>query len=195
MARVEIDENELAALQGIQGRVAQIMAVPAARKKLLTAIKDVDPKASIPEIDAAAPINDAMQSVRDELAAMRAEREAEKQQAEQDARIRALQGRWAAQEATLRTQGWREQGIAQVRAFAEENGIGDLSIAADSWSVRNPAPAPQSSGGPWALFGGTQEEDDTYVEDLMKSADLSGNVDERRVDREISAAIAAARAA
>lgn len=196
MAERTLDEAEYNALQSVHGVVAQILKNPAGRKLLLQARKAVDPNVSIPEIDAAEPINTAVADVKGDIAALRAELATDRQQRADEARVAAFAGKWADQEAGLRAQGWRNDGITAIRKFAEENAISDLSIAADAWEKRNPAPDISTGGaGAWNMFnggaGGAGDKEDTFVEDMMKAA---GN-DERRLDKEIAETIAAARQA
>lgn len=194
MARIEVEEADYNAAAGVTAVVQRMMSNPAARKLILQARKTVDPNVNIPEIDAAAPINAAVDDVRGELNKLRAELAAKDQAAEEERTLARFNAKWEGQASQLRASGWRQAGIDAVKTFAEENGIADLSIAADAWQARNPAPAPSTSGGNFGLFGNRDDADDTYVMDLMKSGSPGGNVDERRVDKEIAAAIADARA-
>ena len=194
MADRLIDESELNALNVVHGRVKQLLAHPEARKLFLKGVKTVDPNFAIPELDAAVPVEAAVSDVRGEIAALRADLAERDRKAVEDAQIRAFQNKWADQEASLRGQGWRTEGIAAVRNFAEENGIHDLSIAADAWEKRNPAPDLAPAGnGMWGIFGDAAggPADDTFIADMMKS----GGNDDRRLDQEIRAAIADTRSA
>ena len=190
MARIEVDEADFAASAGITRVVQQIMAHPEARKMLMKARKTVDPSVAIPELDAAEPVNAAVDELRKELSAWREETAAEKQKAAEESAIRSFQQKWATQEAELRARGWRRDGIDLVKKFAEDNGITDLTIAADAWEKRNPPADPVVSGnGMWG-FMGEPDKEDTFVADMMKA----GGNDDRRLDQEIRAAIADARA-
>lgn len=183
MALREVDEAEYAALQGVHGVVAKMMANKASRELVLKARKVIDPNASIPEIDAAEPVKGELTEIRGLVQSLndRLDKDAT-QRAEAD-QIARFQNKWADQEADLRRGGWRPAGIKAVREFAEEHGITDLSIAADAWQVRNPDPAPSTtSNGAWDMFSGSSDKADTYVDDLMKA----GGDDPRRVDREIA---------
>jgi hypothetical protein len=196
MPRIEVEEADYNAAAGVTSVVQQMMNNPVSRKMLLQARKVVNPNVSIPEIDQAAPINEAVTQVHGELNKLRAELAERDRLAAERETMEKFNAKWEGQAAQLRSAGWRAAGIEAVKTFAEENGIADLSIAADAWQARNPAPpASTTSGGMFGLFGGgNADKEDTYVQDLMKSGGPGGLVDESLVDREIRAALADARA-
>lgn len=207
MAKVEIEESDLLNMRHVAGVVEQVMAVPEARSQFLRLAKAANPRLSIPEVDAAAPVVAAVQASHkkmDEFMAAQNVAEAARQkkfdefmeaqaaeraQNEDDKRISAFQQTWADQEAELRREGWRQSGLEQVRQFAETNGIANLKIAADAFERRNPQPGPVESRPGWNLFTGPTEED-TFVKDQMQA---QGN-DDSRLDREIAATLAEIRA-
>lgn len=168
MAKVEIEEADLLNYQHISGVVDTIMKDPAARTAFLQTAKKANPKLAIPEVDAAAPVIAAMQGINkkmDDFIAAQAAKEAEAKQQQQ---IAAFQNKWASQEQQLRQRGWMPNGIEQVKQFAENNGIADLTIAADAFERRNPQPDPaRSAAAGWNLFSGTQPKEDTFVSDMM----------------------------
>lgn len=191
MARVEVDEADLRALQGVNNVVNQMMGNPDARKLVLQARKTADPKVVIPELDAAAPVNAEIGELKTMFGKLNDRLDAEAAQREQDGKISAFQRKWNDQKDALRQAGWRAAGVEAVEKFAEENGILDLSIAADAWEKRNPpAPPSPTRNGFGGLFGEKIDEKDTYIEDLMKT----GGDDDARVDREIAATLADIRA-
>lgn len=207
MARVEIEEADLLNLRHVASVTDTIMGDPESRRQFLQLAKARNPKLSIPEVDAAAPMLAQVKGISDKFdkfATEAAERDTARQQkmdeflaaqeaarlqAEEDKRIASFQQTWTQQEDTLRKQGWRQSGLDQVKAFAETNGIADLTIAADAFERRNPQPGPVESRPGWNLFTGPQEED-TFVPDQMKA---QGN-DDARLDREIAATLAEVRA-
>ena len=207
MAKVEIEESALLNLQHIHNVVGSVMSDAETRRQFLQLAKARNPKLSIPEVDAAAPVIAQVQGISTKMdefiaaqataeaarqqavADLRAEREAEKLAAAEEKRVAAFQKTWADQEADLRKQGWRDNGLTLVKQFAETHGIADLTIAADAFERRNPQPGPVESRPGWNLFQGPREED-TFVKDQMAQ---QGN-DESRLDREIAATLAEVRA-
>lgn len=187
MALREVEEADYNAARGVVTVVDQIMKNPEARKLILQARKIADPNVSIPEIDATTPVNASLTEVKGELASLRADLAERDRKATEEKTLRQFEEKWNGQAAVLRAKGWREAGIDQVKTFAEENGIADLSIAADAWEARNPAPAPSTSGGGlFGMFGGQADDKDTFIEDMMKA----GGNDDARLDREIAATLA-----
>lgn len=207
MAKVEIEETDLLNMRHVAGVVEQVMNVPEARSQFLRLAKQTNPKLSIPEVDAAAPLVAAIgasnkkmdefiesqkaseverQKQFDEFMAAQAE---EKRLADEARQLAGFQQTWEQQEAKLRREGWRQSGLEQVKKFAEDNAIANLEIAADAFERRNPQPGPVQSRPGWNLFTGPQAED-TFVQDQMKAQ----GADESRLDREIAATLAEIRA-
>ena len=189
MASREIEESDLLSLQHISSVVDAVMKQPATRAQFLRLAKTAKPELSIPEVDAAAPVIGAVNGLNkkmDDFIAAQAEKE---RKAEEQSHINALQSRWASAEENLRRAGWRQQGIDQVRQFAEANGIADLTIAADAFERRNPQPGPADSRVGWNLFTGPEAED-TYVQDQMNAQGESDS----RLDKEIRDTLAEIRA-
>ena len=208
MAKVEIEESDLLNMRHVAGVVESVMGDAETRAQFLRLAKARNPRLSIPEVDAAAPVYNAIEGMRkqvgDTLTAAQerekalhekmdnflAAQEADRVRREEEAKIAAFSQTWAQQEAQLRRDGWRQSGIEQVRAFAETNGIADLTIAADAFERRNPQPGPAESRPGWNLFSGPAEVEDTFVKDQMQA---QGN-DDSRLDREIAATLAEVRA-
>lgn len=185
MAKIEIEEADLANYQHLSGVVDTLMKSPDTRQSFLHLAKKANPKLAIPEVDAAAPVLNAIGGINKKVDDFINAQAAKDAKAEEDAAIRAFKNTWTEQETQLRQAGWRTPGIDEVRKFAEANSIADLTIAADAYERRNPQPDPaQSASAGWGLFG-DRTEADTFVADMMKS---SGN-DETRLDQEIRAAL------
>jgi hypothetical protein len=204
MATREIDESEFLASQATIRAVNGMLANPASRKLLLQARKTADPNAVIPEIDAAAPINSTLEEIRaamaaekqaaaDERAAAKAEREAEKQaraeekEAEKQAKMIAdFEANWTRQKAALRQEGWRDEGIDEIVAHAEKNGIADLEIAAAHWEKLHPPsePVQPNSTGSWGFMDNIPD-DDKFVKAMIASK----GEDEGALNAEINSAL------
>lgn len=186
MAKQEIEESDLLNLQHISSVVDQLMKAPETRAPFLRLAKAANPRLSIPEVDAAAPVIGAVNAVNKKLDDFIAGQVTRDQEAREREQINALKGAWADDEAQLRSEGWRTAGIEQARKFAEDNGISNLRIAADAFERRNPQPDPaQSRAGGWNLFAGPEAED-TFIKDMM----TSGGENESRLDAEIRQTLA-----
>lgn len=185
MATREVDEAEFLTAQGVVQAVNKMLSNPKTRGRLLQLRKETDPNVVIPELDAAAPLNSEMAEIKKAFAEDRAERAADRAERELQATTAALQSTWNRQKDTLRSQGWREEGISAIEKHAQERGISDLEIAAAHWEKINPPAEPaQSSGSSWGFFD-QQTEDDKFVPAMLASR----GDDEAALNAEISAAL------
>lgn len=145
MPMIEIDENEyrdLMQTKALKTTVEQMMANPAARRKLLEARKAVDPNAAIPELDAAAPVEAAVTEVKTEFAALRKELAEEKAEREKEKNLNALNSRWEKGRADLRAQGYTDEGIAEIEKVMEAEGIANHAAAAAYYDRLHPPAEP-----------------------------------------------------
>lgn len=168
---VEIDESELLNLRGVNEVVGQILANPQSRPLMLRARKIQDPRAPIPEIDAAQPFNAAMEAVRKEIGDWRKEqqdRDAAQQAAETQ---RKFAENWDRQKDTLRQEGWRTDGIAEIEKFALERGVADLEVAAAAYEKLHPPADPVNSNGfgSWDFFTPSEGDQKGFIEKMMES--------------------------
>jgi len=168
---VEIDESELLNLRGVNEVVSAMLANPQARPLVLRARKIQDPKAPIPEIDAAAPLQGAMQAIRNEFSEWRKEQTERDQKREAEETTRRFQAAWDAQKESLRQQGWRADGIAEIEKFAIERGVADLELAAAGYEKLHPPSEPVSGNGygSWDFFTPTEGEQTGFIEKMMAS--------------------------
>lgn len=135
---VEIDETELLANRQLAANVQAILAKPAARRLLLQAHKVVNPNVSIPELDAAQPVEEEIGKLRAEIAADKAERAKEKEDAAAAKKLEEFKQGWEQQRLALIGQGWTEEGLKKVEEHAQKEGIGSLRAAANDWEKLNP---------------------------------------------------------
>lgn len=170
MAVREVEESEFLSAKAVLQSVNEMLANPEARERLLQARKIANPNAIIPELDTKSAISAELSEFKRMREEEKAERAREKQEAEENKRISEFTNGWEKQKNKLRDNGWREEGIEAVEAFAQENGIGNLQIAADAWEKRNPPAEPvQPNGfGSWGFFD-QPAQDDTFVKTMLES--------------------------
>lgn len=188
MPKVEIDEAELLASQQVVQAVNQMMANPKSRQLLLHARKTADPNASVPEVDAMAPVVGVLENFKKELAAEREERAKERQADEERRRIEQATRQVEEVRGRLKASGWTADGIAAVEKLAEERGIFDLEAAAALHEKMNPPPPPAEPNGmgSWGFFeGADQEGSDKFVKAMLES----GGDDEGALGREVRSAL------
>lgn len=194
MPQITVDESAWLSRSAVDEAVSKMLAHPKARKMVLQAQKMVNPEAVIPELDAAEPINSELAEVKRMIAEEAAARRAEAEARNQEKQLQQFQQGWERQKAQLRQAGWQDQGITAIEKFAHDNGIGDLSIAADAWERRNPPPSPETPNGAggWNFFDNVLgDQDDKFVEKMIASR----GEDEAALNAEINATLKEYRAA
>src|SRR3974390_604656 len=92
---VEIDENQLAGLRGLQEFVGKAMADPQHRRKLLEVQKALYPNIAVPEIDAANPVLDELAKLRADFDADRKSREEASAKQSEDATKAEWERKWS----------------------------------------------------------------------------------------------------
>lgn len=170
MATREIDETELLAKDRVVLLFNEMLQHPESRKLVQQATKAVRPNTVIPEFDAKNEVFGEMDKMRAEHAAAMKMIADEKADREAQAKQNDFKAGWDRQKDSLRNKGWLDDGVDKVEAFALEHGISDLSIAADAYEARMPAPEPVTPSG----FGGFDifqppGEDDTAMKTLLES--------------------------
>lgn len=168
---VEIDESELLSLRGVNEVVSAMLANPQARPLVLRARKIQDPRAPIPEIDAAQPFNHAMEAVRREIGDWRKEQHERDQKREAEETTRKFTENWERQKDSLRQQGWRSDGIAEIEKFALERGVADLELAAAGYEKLHPPAEPLNTNGygSWDFFTPSEGDQKNFIEKMMES--------------------------
>jgi hypothetical protein len=168
---VEIDESELLSLRGVNEVVSAMLANPQARPLVLRARKIQDPRAPIPEIDAAQPFNHAMEAVRREIGDWRKEQHERDQKREAEETTRKFTENWERQKDSLRQQGWRSDGIAEIEKFALERGVADLELAAAGYEKLHPPAEPLNTNGygSWDFFTPSEGDQQNFIEKMMAS--------------------------
>lgn len=204
MATREVDETDFLASQATIRAVNGMLANPKAKNLLLQARKIADPTVVLPELDVANSIEAGLASVHAELAqertqraadlkadrearlAERAERDAERETQRQTDAIAKFRADWERQKAALRSEGWRDEGIAAIEKHAEERGIADLEIAAAHWEKLHPPsePVQPNGAGSWGFMEGNPE-DDKFVKAMLESR----GDDEAALNTEVNAAL------
>lgn len=172
MPKVEIDENTFVAQTAMVKIFDDLQKNPATREKFFRVVKEVRPDLSIPEIDAADPINakiaelDARYAKFERVQAEQAELAA--QRAQESEFITA----WNKQKQILLSQGYYPDAVAQIEAFAQQQQIPNLEAAAALFEKQNP-PSLSAPRGGLSAFGDKTNSGD-YVKTLMEVAGNNG---------------------
>lgn len=147
MALVEIDETELINYRNITGAVQKMLANPQTRSKILEAQKIINPNAVIPELDAQKPAMEAVGKAEARMAALEKKYEDDKAAAAHDKTMADLTSKWEAGRVKAKRAGYTAEGLEQLEAFMETNGVASHEIAMPAFERINPkAEAVDSTG-------------------------------------------------
>lgn len=172
MARIEIEEADLLANQGVVNTVKAMLGNPEARKLVLKAQKIVKPDAVIPEIDAAVPFQTELEKMREESRALTKRLDDEKAEREARGKIDEFTTAWENQKSGLRREGYLTETIDEIEKLAKERGIPDLEAAAALHTKLHPPaePASPSGFGSFNFFEPSEKEG----EDMKKLLETRG---------------------
>lgn len=183
MSIVEIDENELVRLRQLSGVAGRIMANPEGKKLLEKAHKLVDPNAVTPTLDLDAQIEAARAEDRKQIAELRKALETDKEEREKTTRLAQLQETIDKGFASLRAEGWQEDGIKKVDELMKEKGIIDPLIAAAYVEKQMPQSQPVTpSGGQSWDFLSSVNDTDTDLKSLLANRGEGTTVDKMAHD-------------
>jgi hypothetical protein len=190
MALIQIEEAELLQQKNVIDTLNKMLGNPEARRKVLEARKITDPNVSIPELDAAAPLNNALGEIQKELRADREARKAEAIARDQERRLDEFNAGLESQRRGLRAEGWTDEGLEQLQEHAQKYGIPNLELAAPHFLKLHPPadPVQPNGSGSWGFFEAAPAED-TFIKAMLES---QGN-DERALNSEIQKALAETR--
>lgn len=173
MAKVEIEESELANLKRVNDVAVLIGKNPKARSMLQEAVALAAPEEAGPEHRIRSEFAEALSGIQAELAKDREERAKEKQEREAESARRDLEGRWLAGKKLLRDAGYTDEGIAAVEQLMEQRGIADHEAARALHERLNPPAEPAVTGGSrWNFFDrGAEAANDAAFKALMDGDD------------------------
>ncbi len=170
MAKVEIEEADLLTNNQIVASVRAMLGNKEARQHILRAQKIITPNASIPEIDARAPVDEALGEVNKTVAALQKRIDDDKAERDAEKRTNEFKDSWEKQKRDLLAQGWSEEGIAKAEEHAQKEGIPSLRAAANDFLALNPPPPPAtpSSAGSFGMFDAGSREGE-HIKKIFES--------------------------
>lgn len=189
--KIEVDEAEYAANLGVVQAVDGMLKHPEARSLVLKARKIADPKAVIPEVDAAAPVMAALAEQQKKFDELQASIQKDKDERAAEAAKAKLNEGWAAGRAYARECGYMDEGLKKLEEFMQTEGLISHRIAIPAFEALHPAPPPPVTpgiGGTFEFF--SPEEGD---KDDMKRLLESRGEDAQAVNSLINKALAESR--
>lgn len=177
MPTYEIDETEFLANKQLRKTIEGLMANPKAAKLVETALKEIDPNAKTPRLDAERPLQEAVETVTkkfDEWEKKQADKEAE---AEKKRQIEQLESKWEAGRSKLRAANYTDEGIKAVEDLMSKHNIIDHEIALSHFERLHPpqSPVTPSNQGFLGVFDAPKESEDTFKK-LFESRGENGQV-------------------
>jgi hypothetical protein len=125
-----IHPDELSRLRSLEALVGKLDSNPKTHKALLKLVKEAMPEAMIPELDAAAPLEEAVAAAKAEAAeqikALQTELDAFRTEHRGEKTSRSIER----ERQKLRDLGWDADGIKQIETAMTERGIVDYDVAA-----------------------------------------------------------------
>lgn len=191
---IEVDETQFLAQSDLAKTVSAMLKNKDSRALVLKAQKIVNPSAVIPEIDAAAPVQAELEAARKEfsegLAAIKKEREDEVA----ERRRSALVSKFEEGRKSLRSEGYNDDGIAEVEKLMEAKGIIDHEDGKTLFEKLHPPqePARATGFGSWNFLDEAKgDKADTNMKRLLESK----GEDEGALNSMINTALTEARGA
>ncbi|MDE2099010.1 MAG: hypothetical protein KGL39_17280 [Patescibacteria group bacterium] len=172
----ELTEVEIQRLRRQDQTVQALMANPKAKKKIFEAYKEVNPQATIPELDIEEAAAKPVKELQAQFSELQKKLDEDKAEREREAKLATLTGQVETGMAKLRRAGWTDDGLAEVRKLMDERGIIDPEIAAAFYEKQHPPqmPATPSGIGGWN-FMEPPADDDAYVKALTKDKSAADN--------------------
>lgn len=147
MPLVEVDSGELDAHRRVTDTMRQLLSNPKTRREVLKLQKELNPNLVIPELDAAAPVQDALTAMDVKFSELAKRLDTDAEERAKEKRLAQLQSEWDKGRSLLRSQGYTDEGLAAVEKFMEEKGIRDHDVAAAAYERLNPPSEPIRSVG------------------------------------------------
>lgn len=191
---VEVDENVWNNTRGVVNLADAMLKNPKARRKFLEAAKEVNPNASIPEIDAAAPLQHGLSILDQKMNEFISKVDHRLSQADETRARRLVDRKIEEGRKMLSDRGYTEDGIKKVEALMESEGIADYTNATKVFEFDNPLPSPgrPSRGNMFDFIDESSkaaEQQNDYIKQLMATKGEDENV----LNRQISAVLAESR--
>ena len=127
MALIEVEDSDYNMAASAKTLLDRMSANPKLRRTLLGMVKEMNPNASIPELDANAPLHDALEAFKSEVGGtikdLKDQLSLRNSREQVDSVI-------ASERAKLRKSGWDDDGISKIEARMQHEGLAHYGAAA-----------------------------------------------------------------
>jgi hypothetical protein len=142
MPLVEVDSGEFEQAKASKTLLDKMGNNPKLRHKFLGLVKELNPDANIPEIDAAAPIMAEVAEARKTAAEIRAEIEKDREERKKEREQTQFSAFMENGRKYLQEHGYTQEGIASIEKLMAERGLPDYKTALLVHRDENPDPEP-----------------------------------------------------
>lgn len=150
MPKVEIDEAELANLQGVARFADAALKNPATRKQMLAIDKALNPDKAIPELDAPAGVMAELAKVSEQVVGLSKKIDDDRSAREESERTRTLSRKVQDGQAMLGKAGYTAEGVEKIEALMLQEGIASYAAGLAFYEKLNPRPSPaEASASRW----------------------------------------------
>ena len=151
MAKIEIEESELAALNAVHKVVQTALANPKTRTTMLTIQKTLNPDAVIPELDATEGVMKAVNAVNEKLDSFMTRLNESETAAAERSRTAELTQRVQNGQGLLKRAGYQKEGIDAIEELMLSEGISSYAAGKALFESLNPpaSPADMSRTSKW----------------------------------------------
>ncbi len=183
MAKIEIEESELANLKAVNTFVEAGLKNPKTRTQLLGVQKTLNPEAVIPELDAAEGVMKSVNAISERLDGFMKKLDERDTQSEETRRTNALQEKMTKGQQYLRDSGYGDDGVKKIEELMLQEGISSYAAGMAYFERLNPPPKPSNgSSSRWPAPIGdiaspdnkalweSQGDDDTWLHDAINAA-------------------------
>jgi hypothetical protein len=127
MALIEVEDGDYNLAVSAKTLLDKMSANPKLRRNLLSMVKEMNPNASIPELDANAPLHDALEAFKAEVGG--SIKDLKEQLSLRNSR-EVVDNVIATERAKLKKAGWDDEGIGKIEARMQAEGLAHYGAAA-----------------------------------------------------------------
>jgi hypothetical protein len=188
---IEVDETVWNNTRGVVGLADALLKNPKTRRKYLEAVKEIMPNASIPEIDAAAPIQAHVSDIDKKMSDFMSKID-ERLSKSDEARARRTVDRSIDEgRKMLKSRGYTEDGIKKIEELMESESIPDYNNATKLYEFDHPLATPgrPSRANMFDFIDETSksgEQQNDYIKQLMATKGEDENVLNRQISSVLS---------
>lgn len=155
---VEVDELQWNSAQNTIRALQGMLNNPKTRKKVLEAFKENNPNVTVPELDAAAPVEQKIEAVSEAVHTFMKEFREEREKEKTESKLAQIKAAQEAGRAMLKGRGYTDEGIKALEEFRDTKGLVDYEDAVKLFELDHPPARVAEPNGNMNFFGMVQNE-------------------------------------